>query len=203
MFGHDDKTTDQSTRIDAPIMPGALDDAAASTPPPPTSLPYTPTATPEITSTHPSSTISPSADIIEPTSAPTTTDDTMTTVTPSNENVPTAPTDSYTDKPEGSIDDQTPHTEDASTSTPSNGGLLELKQQALQQLSPLVGELDQTPEENFHTMMMMIQASDDQSLIEKAYAAAEQITDKKAKAQALLDIVNEINYFTHTSTTPN
>lgn len=74
--------------------------------------------------------------------------------------------------------------------------LLNIKQQALQQLSPLVSHLDQTPEEKFRTTMMMIQATDDQSLIKDAYAAAQQIPDDKSKAQALLDIVNEINYFT-------
>lgn len=74
--------------------------------------------------------------------------------------------------------------------------LLAIKQQALQQLSPLVSHLDQSPEEKFRTTMMMIQGSDDQSLIKDAYAAAQQITDEKARAQALLDIVNEINYFT-------
>jgi hypothetical protein len=44
--------------------------------------------------------------------------------------------------------------------------------------------------------MMLIQASDDQSLVQSAYDAANQITDEKARAQALLDVVNEINYFT-------
>ena len=79
---------------------------------------------------------------------------------------------------------------------PSTDDLLDIKQSALQQLSPLVSQLDQTPEEKFRTTMMMIQAADDQSLIKTAYEAAQQITDEKAKAQALLDIVNEINYFT-------
>jgi hypothetical protein len=74
--------------------------------------------------------------------------------------------------------------------------LLSIKQSALQQLSPLVGHLDQTPEEKFRTTMMMIQASDDQSLIKTAYEAAQDIKDDKARAQALLDIINEINYFT-------
>lgn len=74
--------------------------------------------------------------------------------------------------------------------------LLSIKQQALKQLSPLVGHLDQTPEEKFRTTMMMIQASDDQSLLSQAYEAAQSITDEKTRAQALLDVVNEINYFT-------
>lgn len=75
------------------------------------------------------------------------------------------------------------------------GPLTDLKQQALQQLSPLVGHLDQTPEEKFRTTMMMIQASDNQDLLQTAYDAANQITDEKARAQALLDVINEINYF--------
>lgn len=74
--------------------------------------------------------------------------------------------------------------------------LLQIKQEALQQLSPLVGHLDQSPEEKFRTTMMMIQASDNKDLIKDAYTAAQQIEDEKMRAQALLDIVNEINYFT-------
>lgn len=78
----------------------------------------------------------------------------------------------------------------------ANTTLLDIKQKALQELSPLVDQLEQTPEEKFRTTMMMIQASDDQSLLPAAYDAAQAITDEKAKAQALLDVVNEINYFT-------
>ncbi len=74
--------------------------------------------------------------------------------------------------------------------------LLAIKQEALGKLSPLVHKLDQSPQEKFHTMMMMIQASDDQTLISSAYETAQLITDEKERAQALLDIVNEINYFT-------
>lgn len=79
---------------------------------------------------------------------------------------------------------------------PADDDLLDLKQKALQQLSPLVNHLEQNPEEKFKTTMMMIQASDDQSLLPAAYEAAQAIPDEKAKAQALLDVVNEINYFT-------
>lgn len=74
--------------------------------------------------------------------------------------------------------------------------LLDIKQQALQQLTPLVGHLDQTAEEKFRTTMMMIQASDNQALLKDAYTAAQAITDEKTRAQALLDVINEINYFT-------
>jgi hypothetical protein len=81
-------------------------------------------------------------------------------------------------------------------STSASDDLLHLKQQALEQLSPLVGHLEQSPEERFRTTMMLIQSSDNQALIKTAYDAAQAITDDKARAQALLDIVNEINYFT-------
>jgi hypothetical protein len=74
--------------------------------------------------------------------------------------------------------------------------LMSIKQQALQQLSPLVGQLEQTPEERFKTTMMLIQASDNKDLIADAYKAAGEIEDEKIRAQALLDIINEINYFT-------
>ena len=32
--------------------------------------------------------------------------------------------------------------------------------------------------------------------LEQAYEAANQITDEKQRAQALIDVINEINYFT-------
>ncbi len=102
--------------------------------------------------------------------------------------VPIPPQDSTPDTPEA--------TAPAVASSSSDVDFLSIKQQALQQLKPLIGHLEQTPEERFRTTMMMIQAADDQSLIPHAYEAANAITDEKAHAQALLDVVNEINYFT-------
>ncbi|HSX27710.1 MAG TPA: hypothetical protein VLG25_02915 [Patescibacteria group bacterium] len=81
-------------------------------------------------------------------------------------------------------------------STPPSDDLVSLKQEALHQLTPLVGHLDQTPEEKFRTLMMMIQATDDSTKLKEAFDSAKQITDDKVRAQALLDVVNEINYFT-------
>jgi hypothetical protein len=78
----------------------------------------------------------------------------------------------------------------------SQNDLLSIKQQALVQLGPLVKHLDQTPEEKFRTMMMMIQANDNQSLVKDAYEAAQRIHDAGERARALLDVINEINYFT-------
>lgn len=97
-----------------------------------------------------------------------------------------------------SADDILPVTPTATTppAATDNAGLYELKIAALHELTPLIDHLEQTAEEKFKTMMMMIQASDDQTLLAEAYQAAHSIEDKKARAQALLDVVNEINYFT-------
>lgn len=84
-----------------------------------------------------------------------------------------------------------------STDVPEHGSqdLDELKKQALGSLSPLVDKLDQSPEEKFNTTMMLIQSNDNKDLLPKAYEAAQAIPDEAVKAQALLDVVNEINYF--------
>jgi hypothetical protein len=108
---------------------------------------------------------------------------------------PTVPADGSTE--ESSSDNNTEGNNMADQAPAvANDDLLKIKQSALQNLAPLVGQLDQTPEEKFKTTMMMIQAGDDSTLIQSAYDTANQISDEKLRAQALLDIVNEINYFT-------
>jgi len=84
-------------------------------------------------------------------------------------------------------------------STDTTEDLARMKQEALQHLQPLVGSLQQAPEEEFRTLMMMIQATDDRTLLKKALDSAKAIKDDKIRAQAMLDVINEINYFTQTS----
>lgn len=79
----------------------------------------------------------------------------------------------------------------------ADNDLAQIKQQALQSLEPIVGHLDQEPEEKFKTLMMLIQASDNSGLLKEAHDAAGKIKDEKTRAQALLDVVNEVNYFAH------
>ncbi len=122
-----------------------------------------------------------------------------------NTSVPTAPNDWQAPTPVADAWATSPAVEEpAPTETPAapvlntpapSDDLQAIKQKALTELSPLVGHLEQSPEEKFKTTMMLIQASDDQSLIPQAYESAQAINDEKVKAQALLDIVNEINYF--------
>lgn len=124
-------------------------------------------------------------------STTTATTQTVQPSTPTAAPVSAPPTDSPANDQPASSALSTP-----AADVPDANDLIDIKQQALTQLSPLIGHLDQSPEEKFRTTMMMIQASDDQSLIRSAYDAAQQIEDEKTRAQALLDIVNEINYFT-------
>jgi len=85
----------------------------------------------------------------------------------------------------------------ASNLTPTDDSKLQdIKRTALQNLLPIVGKLDQTPEEKFQTLLMVIQASDNRELINEAYETAAKIPDEAKRAQALLAIINEINFFT-------
>lgn len=116
---------------------------------------------------------------------------------------PSEPVQSSVPAPQEEAEDVVAAPEPTPASTPApqadvvaSDDLLDIKQQALQQLTPLVGHLEQTPEDKFRTTMMLIQASDNQALLKDAYEAARAIEDEKTRAQALLDVVNEINYFT-------
>lgn len=79
--------------------------------------------------------------------------------------------------------------------TQATSDLASIKQKTLTELRPLVEKLDLPPEERFDTLLLLIRSTDDKSLINQAYQAAEKITDETRRASALLDIVKEIDYF--------
>lgn len=140
-----------------------------------------------------------SNDTTQPTNTPLPTDSfSSTSLDPiANEPTPTSPTTPSFAPQTVSQDPITSLSSvDATTSAAPEEDLMDIKKEALENLSPLLSQLDQNPEEKFRTTMMLIQASDNQSLIQSAYTAAKEIKDEKVRAQALLDIVNEINYFT-------
>ncbi len=76
----------------------------------------------------------------------------------------------------------------------SSVDLNNIKTDALNELRPLIGKVDLPAEEKFDTYLMLIRSTDDSSLIEPAHAAAQNISDEKRKAEALLDIIKEIDY---------
>lgn len=77
------------------------------------------------------------------------------------------------------------------------GDLESIKNDALSELRPLVDKLNVSPQEKFDTYLLLIRSTDDTALISPAFAAARGITDEAAKAQALLDIVKEIDYLSN------
>ncbi len=105
------------------------------------------------------------------------------------------------DLPAGMSSDANAHIEDATQSVGVDSPELDsVKKSALEQLRPLIEKLDLEPADKFDKYLMMLRASDDPALIKPAFDAAQGITGEKQKAQALLDIINEINYITANQT---
>ncbi|MGH7218627.1 MAG: hypothetical protein ACREGE_04260 [Candidatus Microsaccharimonas sp.] len=69
-----------------------------------------------------------------------------------------------------------------------------IKLSALKDLRPLMDKVDLPAEEKFDTYLMLIRSTDDSSLIGPAHAAAQGIADEKKKAEALLEVIKEIDY---------
>lgn len=72
--------------------------------------------------------------------------------------------------------------------------LSEVKQEALTELRPLVDKLNIPAEEKFDTYLLLLRSTDDRTLIEPAHETAKLIEDESRRAQALLDIIKEIDF---------
>ena len=77
--------------------------------------------------------------------------------------------------------------------------LVAIKQSVMDELRPLVGSLDLPADEKFDTLLLLIRSTDDKSLVKPAHEAAQNIADDKKRAQALLDIIKEIDFFENTA----
>ena len=116
------------------------------------------------------------------TDEPAVTSDPVTPPTPTAAPEPTIPT-----VPE-------PVVAPAPSALPVSGDLESIKQNALTELRPLVDKLNVAPEEKFDTYLLLLRSTDDQALIAPAFEAARAIADEARRAQALLDIIKEIDY---------
>ena len=85
------------------------------------------------------------------------------------------------------------------TEEPEN--LDNIKRDALYELRPLIELLDIVPEEKFDIYLLLLRSSDDKTLIAPAHNAAKNIKDEARRAQALLDIIKEIDFLTSSSAT--
>jgi|GEM_PF-3811830 len=100
---------------------------------------------------------------------------------------------SVTPPPPASVPKSSPAPKVSSAATgPSD--LDDIKQNAVAMLKPLIGALDISAEEKFEALIEIIRASDDQEMIPQAFESAQAIEDNDRRAQALIDIINEINY---------
>lgn len=79
------------------------------------------------------------------------------------------------------------------TPTGTLNNLGALRQDALHELSPLIGHLDQTPDEKYATAKMVYEETKDQNLLSAVYEAAKNLPDDKAKAEAIYDVIQKIN----------
>ena len=70
-----------------------------------------------------------------------------------------------------------------------------IKNHALEDLRPLVEKLTVSNEEKFDIYLLLLRSSDDNTLVEPAYNAARAIEDETKRANALLDIIKEVDYF--------
>jgi len=81
-----------------------------------------------------------------------------------------------------------------STVSATTGDLDSIKKDALSELRPLVDKLNVAPEEKFDTYLLLLRSTDDKALIAPAHEAARNIADEARRAQALLDVIKEIDY---------
>lgn len=80
-------------------------------------------------------------------------------------------------------------------SAPGSSDLDALKASALDDLRPLVGKLGLKPKDKFDTLLLIIRSTDDQSLLKQAHEAAKKISNDSERAQALLEVIKEVDYF--------
>lgn len=97
----------------------------------------------------------------------------------------------------------TPLADPVATPTPTmptmgaDGELDTIKKDALNELRPLVDKLNVAPEEKFDTYLLLLRSTDDKGLIGPAHEAARNIADEARRAQALLDVIKEIDYLSN------
>jgi len=87
--------------------------------------------------------------------------------------------------------------ETAPATVSENEDLSDIKKNALIELRPLVDKLELSPEEKFDIYLLLLRSTDDKTLIAPAHEAARNIPDETRRAQALLDVIKEIDYLSN------
>lgn len=102
--------------------------------------------------------------------------------------------------PEAEATPAVPSIIESQLSTPSSDASLgDIKKNAISELRPLIDKLELPANEKFDTLLLLIRSTDDQSLITTAFEAAKAIPDETKRAEALLDVIKEIDFFSNAS----
>jgi hypothetical protein len=76
-----------------------------------------------------------------------------------------------------------------------NNNLEEVKRRAMHELTPLIADVQgMDPERKFEISLSAMRYTDNKDLANVALEAALAIAEKGAKAEALVELINEINY---------
>ncbi len=85
---------------------------------------------------------------------------------------------------------------------PIGNNLDGIRKEALTELRPLVDKLNLAPEEKFDIYLLLLRSTDDTALIAPAHEAAKNIADESKRAEALLDVIKEIDFLSSPAVTP-
>lgn len=80
---------------------------------------------------------------------------------------------------------------------PQRDDLDEVKMEAINELRPIIDKLNLPPDEKFDTYLLLIRCTDDRTLVPPAHEVAKLIEDDSRRAQALLDVIKEIEYLSN------
>lgn len=103
---------------------------------------------------------------------------------PSTQNKPIAGLSGQSQQPEP----------EAETQTKPNSKIADIKQRALQELVPVIDSLEGDPERKYEILMTAARAASSGELLDKALDNALRIEDKTAKAEAIVDVLNEASF---------
>lgn len=117
----------------------------------------------------------------------------MSPVTPASPVQPSAPVIPESAKPTDPANVESTPIENM----PTVNNLESIKRDAILELRPLVDKLNLPAEDKFDALLLLIRTTDDASLIPEAHHVAISIADDTRRAQALLDIIKEIDFFDH------
>lgn len=173
------QTDDNSDNIDTPVDESAVESVTEPAPDQVEEVPPVSLEEPAVTPEEPKVEDPPVVELpIAPTSPPAADTDDNTAVTNDDKD-----SETKNDEPVA-----------ADLNGSDEGPLADIKKDALEELRPLVDKLEVSPEEKFDTYLLLIRSTDDTTLIAPAHEAAKSIADESRRAEALLDIIKEIDY---------